>query len=197
MADTTLTLDRFELLMSRLDQLDLIQKRLEQLEDYLAEQHRRAEELEELKQELVPIANQMIKVAMDELAEIGNEFKAEDLFYLLKRLLRDTPLLLQALDLLEALTSLGEELNMLMKPVFNTTVKELDRLEQQGYFAVPGKVWRALTAEVAPEQTTFFALLKALRDPQVRIGIARVLHLLKVLGEMPQNSNEHQNLKGE
>ncbi|MCX8061307.1 MAG: DUF1641 domain-containing protein, partial [Anaerolineales bacterium] len=118
------------------------------------------------------------------------------LFYLLKRLLRDTHLLLQALDLLEALMSLGEELNMLMKPVFNTTVKELDRLERKGYFAVPGKAWHALTSEVTPDQATFTALLKTLRDPQVRAGLARVLNLLKVLGEMPQNSNNHHNQKG-
>lgn len=196
MADTTLTLDQFELLMRRFDQLDAIQQRLDQIEDHLAEQRRRAEELEELKQDLIPIGNQMIKVAIDELAEIGSEFKAEDLFYLVKRLLRDTHLLLQALDLLEALMSLGEELNMLMKPVFNTTVKELDRLERKGYFAVPGKAWQALTAEIPPEQATFTALLKTLRDPQVRAGLARVLNLLKVLGEIPQNSNNHLDQKG-
>jgi len=207
MADTTLTLDQFQILMQRFDQLDAIQQRLmqldaiqqrlDQIEDHLAEERRRAEEFEELKQDLIPIGNQMIKVAIDELAEIGSEFKAEDLFYLLKRLLRDIHLLLQALDLLEALMSLGEELNMLMKPVFNTTVNKLDSLERQGYFAIPGKAWQALTAEIPPEQTTLLALLKSLQNPQVRAGLARLTNLLKVLGELPQNSNHHQNQKGE
>ncbi len=207
MADTTLTLDQFQILLQRFDQLDAIQQRLiqldaiqqrlDQIEDHLAEERRCAEELEELKQDLIPIGNQMIKVAIDELAEIGSEFKAEDLFYLLKRLLRDTHLLLQALDLLEALMSLGEELNMLMKPVFNTTVNKLDQLERQGYFAIPGKAWQALTAEIPPEHTTLFALLKSLQNPQVRIGLARLTNLLKVLGELPQNSNHHPNQKGE
>ena len=46
--------------------------------------------MDELRRDLMPIANQMIKLTIDELAEIGSEFQAEDLLFLLKRLLRDT-----------------------------------------------------------------------------------------------------------
>ncbi len=171
------------------EQFDLLMQRLDQIETHLAEQRRRAEELEELKRDLIPIGNQVIKRLTNELAGIGSEFKAEDLFYLLKRLLRDTHLLLKALDLLEALIGLGEETTRLMRPIFHTTVTELDRLERQGYFAMAGKAWQTLTGEIPPEQTGFLALLKALRDPRVRAGLARLLSLLKLLGEVPANSN--------
>jgi uncharacterized protein YjgD (DUF1641 family) len=131
MTEITLTQEQFELLMARLDRI----------EDHLAEQRRRADELEELKRDLIPIGNQMIKLTIDELAEIGTEFKVEDLFFLLKRLLRDTHLLLKALDQLEALMGLGEEIERLMKPMFNTAVEELDRLERAGYFNFAREGW--------------------------------------------------------
>ncbi len=131
MSEATITQEQFALLMERLDRI----------EGHLAEQRRRADELEELKRDLIPIGNDMFKLAIDELAEIGTEFKAEDLFFLLKRLLRDTHLLLQALDQLESMMGLGEEMNRLMRPMFNTVVEELDRLEREGYFAFAREGW--------------------------------------------------------
>ncbi|RME07623.1 MAG: DUF1641 domain-containing protein, partial [Anaerolineae bacterium] len=86
--------------------------------------------------------NQMIKLSIDELAEIGSEFKVEDLLFLFKRLLRDTHLLLRGLDLLESLMELSEELNTLSKPMFNQAVENLDRLEREGYFAFARAGWR-------------------------------------------------------
>lgn len=134
MSDTPITQEQFALLMARLDRI----------EEHLAEQRRRAEAFDELKRDLIPIGNQMVKISIDELAEIGSEFQAEDLFYLLKRLLRDTHLLVTALDQLESLMGLGEEVNRLMHPIFNTTVEELDRLERQGYFAFAREGWRII-----------------------------------------------------
>ncbi len=131
MSEATITQEQFTLLMERLDRI----------EEHLAEQRRRADELEELKRDLIPIGNQMFKLAIDELAEIGSEFTAEDLFFLIKRLLRDTHLLLQALDQLESLMGLGEEMNRLMRPMFNTAVEELDRLEREGYFTFAREGW--------------------------------------------------------
>ncbi|MEJ5239875.1 MAG: DUF1641 domain-containing protein [Anaerolineales bacterium] len=167
------------------EQFNLLLERLDRIEAHLAEQRRRTEELEELKRDLIPIANQMVHLTIDELAEIGSEFRVEDLFFLLKRLLRDTYLLLDALDQLESLMGLSEEIKRLMKPMFNTLVEELDRLERRGYFAMLGKSWQVLTAPVPEEQTSLFALLKVMGDPQTRKGLARALSLLKLLGEVP------------
>jgi hypothetical protein len=64
-------------------------------------QSRRQEELQELQRDLIPVANHMIKLSIDELAEIGTEFQAEDLWFLLKRFLRDTSLLVEGLNRLE------------------------------------------------------------------------------------------------
>ena len=41
----------------------------------------------------IPVVNHMVKLSIDELAEIGTDFQLEDLTFLLKRVLRDTRLL--------------------------------------------------------------------------------------------------------
>jgi hypothetical protein len=100
--------------------------------DYLvaqAEAQRRfQDEMEELKNDVVPIANHMIKLTIDELAEVGSEFQVEDLLFLLKRLLRDTDLIVNGLDRLESMADLFDETQLLSKQVFNQVVVALDRM---------------------------------------------------------------------
>jgi len=151
------------LLYQKIDQLTAIveaqQQRLDVLEtgpngnallleklDYLVQQAeaqgRSREEMNELKRDLLPIGNQLIKLTIDELAEIGSEFQAEDLLYLIKRLLRDTQLLTQMLDQLEAAAGLLDETSRMGKQVFNQSVAALDQMERQGYFAFARGGWR-------------------------------------------------------
>lgn len=114
--------------------------------DYLvaqAEAQRRfQDEMEELKRDVVPIANHMIKLTIDELAEVGSEFQAEDLLFMLKRLLRDTHLIVDGLDRLESMAELFDETQRLSKQVFNQAVGALDRMEQDGYFTFARGGWR-------------------------------------------------------
>jgi len=114
--------------------------------DYLTQQYeerlRRQDELNELKQDLVPIANHMIKLSIDELAEIGTDFQAEDLLFLIKRLLRDTHLLVGLLDRLESVVELADETSRIGQQVFNQAVYSLDRLEREGYFTFAQGGWR-------------------------------------------------------
>ncbi len=227
MTDAPITQEQFVQLMTRLDRI----------EDHLGEQRRRQEELDELKSDLIPIANQMVKLSIDELAEIGYEFRLEDLLFLLKRLLRDTHLLLKGLDQLESMMDLGEELNRLSKPMFNQAVEELDRLEREGYFAFAREGWRIVERVVsefeeddvraladnvvtilktvrnmtqpeimalanqsveairetpaADENVSAWKLLKEMGSPQVRKGMARMLNLLKALGEQPSTPSSN------
>jgi uncharacterized protein YjgD (DUF1641 family) len=121
--------------------------------DYLVQQAeaqcRSREEMNELKRDLLPIGNQLIKLTIDELAEIGSEFQAEDLLYLVKRLLRDTPLLTQMLDQLEAAAGLLDETSQIGKQVFNQSVAALDQMERQGYFAFARGGWRVFERVVS------------------------------------------------
>ena len=184
----------------------LVLERLERIERHLAEQRRRQEEFDELKRDLIPIGNQMVKISIDELAEIGSDFRVEDLFFLLKRLLRDLNLVLNMLDQLESAMGLAEEVSRLSKPMFNTVVQELDRLERAGFFTLLQAAWQAtqrvaadfsaedvdgfaeeaagllMALKTSPESTpSLWQLTRQARDPQVRRGLARALGLLRAL----------------
>jgi uncharacterized protein YjgD (DUF1641 family) len=154
--DVALLHEKIDLLTSQLEmqntRLSMIETQgngnglmLEKL-DYLTQQYeerlRRQDELNELKQDLVPIANHMIKLSIDELAEIGTDFQAEDLLFLIKRLLRDTHLLVGLLDRLESVVELADETSRIGQQVFNQAVYSLDRLEREGYFTFAQGGWR-------------------------------------------------------
>ena len=200
--------------------------------DQMELQDKRAQALDELKDDIVPIANHLIKLSINELAEIGNEFQTEDLLFLLKRLLRDTHLLMNMLDRLEAVMGLADEAQLMGRGVFNQTVETLDKMERQGYFefarggiqimeriidefgeedikALGDNIVTILTtvrnmtqpeilalannavgvmSEVPAdtEPLSILALLKELNDPKVRLGLTRMVSMVKVLADHPQ-----------
>lgn len=209
--------------------------KLNYLIDQFELQRKHQEELNELKVDLIPVANHMIKLSIDELADIGNEFQAEDLLFLVKRLLRDTHLLVSLLDRLEAGVDLIEETQQIGQGVFNQAVITLDRLERSGYFNFAREGWKvvdrivtefseediqalgenivtiintvknltqpeimsltnnALKAfqeePVTDKNISMLALLRDLSDSQVRRGLARLLNLVKVIADQPENQN--------
>ena len=121
---------------------DLMMEKLEYITRAYDEQRQRQEEFNELKNDLIPVANHMIKLSIDELAEIGTDFQAEDLLFLLKRLLRDTHLLVGLLNSLESTMELVDETSRIGQQVFNQAVMSLDRLEREGYFTFAQSGWR-------------------------------------------------------
>lgn len=135
---------RLETIESQGNGNGLMLEKLEYLTQQYEEQVKRQEELNELKQDLIPIANHIIKLSIDELAEIGSEFQAEDLLFLLKRLLRDTHLLVDMLDRLESVVELVDETKRLVQPVFNQAVLALDQYERDGYFTFAQSGWRMM-----------------------------------------------------
>ena len=98
------------------DELAHLHKKIDFISDQMELQAKRAQAMDELKDDVIPIANHLIKLSINELAEIGNEFQSEDLLFLLKRLLRDTHLLLDMLDRLEAVMGLVPGLAAVNKP---------------------------------------------------------------------------------
>jgi uncharacterized protein YjgD (DUF1641 family) len=124
--------------------LALLHQKIDYLTEQLEAQKQRQQELDALKNDLIPIANHMIKLSIDELAEIGRDFQLEDLLFLLKRLLRNTHSLIDLLDRLESTTDLIDDANYLGKEVFASTVEMLDKLEREGYFAFLQETWKIL-----------------------------------------------------
>jgi uncharacterized protein YjgD (DUF1641 family) len=116
---------------------------------HFEDQKRRQQELDELKNDVLPIANHMVNLTIDELAEIGTEFTMEDILFLMKRGLRNTCTWVKLMDMLEAGMGLSQELGMIGQGVFSDVVELLDRLERQGYFAFMREGWGVLEKIVA------------------------------------------------
>ena len=117
------------------EKVDQLTTQVALLTDHAEIEQRRHRDLDELKDDLIPIGNQLIQLTIDELAEIGTEFEMEDLIFLLKRVLRNTQLILAMMDRFEALMGIADEVDLLGKQVFSTSVEALDRLEREGFFA--------------------------------------------------------------
>jgi len=135
----TATIDAQQL---RLDELENsangaagLHAKLDTILEQIQDQRQRQEELAELRGDLTPIVNHMIKLSIDELAEVGSDFQLEDLLNLVKRLLRDTQLIAGLLDRLESTVELADEVQRVGKQAFNQAIVSLDHLEQDGYFA--------------------------------------------------------------
>lgn len=184
--------------------LALLHKKLDYLTAQLESQRKQQEGMDELMRDAIPVVNHMIKLSIDELAEVGNDFELGDLLFLLKRLLRDTRLLVGLLDQVESLAELAEEGQVMGKRAFHQLTVELDRLEREGYFDFARAGWKVVGQAVKeipaqdleaaggrlvealkpppPGNVTLLALLRALSDPAVRRGMYRALNLLKAIG---------------
>jgi len=186
------------------EDLVLLHKKLDYLTEQFEAQRRRQDEMNELMHDAVPVVNHMVKLSIDELAEVGNDFELGDLLFLLKRVLRDTRLLVGLLDQVESIAELAEEGQVMGKRIFHQVTVELDRLEREGYFDFARAGWRvadrmvhefdakdvdaigdrlvkALKTE-PPENISLPALLREMNDPKVKRGLYRALSLLKAIG---------------
>jgi uncharacterized protein YjgD (DUF1641 family) len=211
---------------------ELLLSKLEGIAQQLEAQRQAQESWKELQQDLVPVANHMIRLSIDELADIGSDFQAEDLLFLVKRLLRDSRLLGELLGRLEAMVELVDDLQVVGNQAFRQAITTMDRMEHDGYFAFARGGWRiaeqivsefseedvkalgdnivailntvknltqpemmALTNRalgaiqepaVSDAPVSTLALLRELRDPKTRAGMARLINLLKALAEKPE-----------
>jgi uncharacterized protein YjgD (DUF1641 family) len=121
--------------------LATLHQKIDWISAQLEAQQRQQQELQELQQDMLPIVNHMIKLSIDELAEIGNDFQLEDLLFLLKRVLRNTRLIRRLMDMVEGTAGLIDELQPIGMQAFSTSVETLDRLEREGYFAFAQEGW--------------------------------------------------------
>ncbi len=177
--------------------IDLLTTQVGYLTEQLEEQRKRQRELVELKQDMVPIVNHMIKLSIDELAEIGNDFQAEDLLYLLKRMLRNTNNLVLLLERLEGLMGMADETKLLGRQVFNQTVEALDEMEQKGYFAFArgmGYVTERIISEFGEEDVqalgdnivTILTTVRNMTQPEV-LGLAN--NMVGAMHEEPEEKD--------
>ncbi len=215
--------------------------KLDAILEHVANQRQRQEEWQELQNDVVPIANHLIKLTIDELAEIGNEFQLEDLLFLIKRLLRDTQLLTELVGRLEGAVELADDVQTIGNQAFHQAIVALDHMERQGYFAFARGGWRILDKIVAefgeedvnalgdnivlilntikemtqpeimgfvhntllvaegeldkPVDISYTGILRQMRDPAVRRGLALTMRVLHVVGSQAAGNGNAEEIK--
>ncbi len=194
--------------------LALINEKVDQLAlqiAYLTEQaeaqQRRVREFDELKADLIPIGNQLIHLTINELEEIGSDFELEDLLYLLKRVLRNTHLILSMMDRFESLMGIADEVELLGKQVFSSAVEALDQLEQTGLFTQAGDLFNTLAKEntlsdlnkmlkafhqegkEAASAPSLVSLAREANRPETRRAFSRLVKILQALGDGTQDDH--------
>lgn len=126
------------------DQLAEINRKLDLLTEQVSYLYRRTAAIEELKDELMPVARDAMGALSEELVTLEHEFNSEEVVYLLRKLLRNTPRFIRLLDRLESIDGLVTEIEPLSKEVVRTVVDELEGVEQRGHFRVLKGALRAL-----------------------------------------------------
>jgi len=106
---------------------------------FLAEEarfeRRRRQEWDELKNDLMPVANEVYQLSVGQLDEIESYVQLEDMIRVTKRLVRNTRNIEQMLDQLESLSDLTREFGPLSDGIFLTVMTRLDEMERKGYFS--------------------------------------------------------------
>lgn len=203
--------------------LQALHSKLDYLTEQIEAQRQRQQVIDDLLQDLAPVADSAFNIAVDELDDLSGEVELNDVLLLFKRLLRDVRLFNTLLGNLESLAELADEMQHLSTPAFAQLTTQLDRLERKGYFSfsaeavqvldrivsefdaedvralgdnvvtiletvrnmtqpeVMGLVNQAVAGLETPVNTDIstWQLLRELRDPEVRQGMARLLHMVK------------------
>ena len=194
MSETTITQEQVAQLLDR----------LARIEAQLGDLHEWQTSLRDLTNDVMTFSLDLLHLASDELEAVGNPHLSEDLAEVVRRLLRDLPLVLRLLDYLESVMDLAAEVSLLSKPVMDALSAQLARLEQEGMLEAGMEAAQTLAEAVQPEDVkalakdgaavlealrqrpekapSLFALLGEMFSPEARRGLARALGLLKALG---------------
>ena len=115
---------------------ELILSKLENLEAQIAPLVKTARDMNELKEDIVPLTGTAVNVFIEELQEIEAGFQLEDLLYLLKESARNIRNFSFAIKQMANIIDFIDDLEPLMKSAVPQIIEYLDDLEQRGVFRV-------------------------------------------------------------
>ncbi len=114
--------------------IDKLATQVEFLTEQAQHQKQRQQEWAELKDDLIPIFNDIFHLSIQQLEEVEQHVQIEDALRLFKRLLRNTRNLERMLDQLESSIELWRDMRPLSQAAFMAVMNRLEEMEQKGYF---------------------------------------------------------------
>ena len=115
---------------------ELILQRLDSIEAKLEPIVKSRAAMEELKEDLIPLSNNAVKMLMDELQEIETGFTLEDLTYLAKMTARSVQNFVWALKMMNNMIEFAGDIEPLLRSAVPQIIQHLDTLEQRGVFRI-------------------------------------------------------------
>ncbi len=168
---------------------ELIMQRLDSIESKLSPLADSIKSMNELKEDITPLANNAVQLLIKELEDVESGFQLEDLIEMFKQILRSVRNITYSLKQLENIIDFVTTLEPLLRSSVPQIISYLDDLEQKGVFRIINATLgvRAKIAEAySPEDidkigdglVALLGLAKKITDPQA-------LEFLEKVAEVP------------
>ena len=153
-------------------------------------QQRRRQEFVELKDDLIPIGNDLFRLSVEQLDEMESYVQLEDILRLFKRMMRNTRNMEIMLDQLESMTSLWQDLNPLTQDAFMALMNRLNEMEQKGYFEfarggmqIVDKIVTEFTEDdvqqLGDNVVLILQTVKEMTQPEVMTMMSNTIHVMQ------------------
>ena len=159
-------------------QLQEINEKLNIITAQMEQQQKRQRELDELKEDLTLIGKDFYQAAVVELDEVAEHFDAADMFYLMKKVLRNTRNMIKVMDQMESVFDLARDVAPLTKEMVDHWMEIMETLDKKGYFEFAGEIFKIVDTVVTsftPEDvrmlreniTSILLTIKNLTQPEM------------------------------
>ncbi len=191
------------------EKLDVLSVQVSYLIEQAQETARRQRERSEFMHDAMPILDDAVGLATEQLAEIQEYIDLTDILRLFKRMLRNGRNLDRTFDEFEGFMDLDAKAGPSANEVLETVTDSLETAEQRGYFALAKGGARAVdrvASSLSPqdldcladnavvvlaafqgmcrpvESASLRSLVRQMRDPDGRRGLAVVMRMLRAIG---------------
>jgi len=181
-----------ELILKRLEnietQLAPLVKTTNDIEIQIAPLIKTTDKLNELREDMIPLGNQAVQLLINELQDIEAGFELDDLFHLVKQILRSTRSMVFALKQMVGLVEFIKDMEPLLKHAVPQIINYLDDLEQRGVLRIINAmmgVRAKVAAEYSPEDVdkigdgmvSLLGLAKSLTDPKILTFLQKTVEI--------------------
>jgi len=174
------------------EQINAINNKLDIILEEIELQKRHRREIEDLKDDLTRVGNDLYKTAVVELEEVHDYFSTDDILHLGKKLLRNVNTISRVIEQMESIKDFFQDASPLSRESFIDIMDKLDEFDKKGYFAfikelgnVADKVVSSFSVEdvknLGDNIVTILNTIKALTQPDMLHSINNAVYVYKNL----------------
>lgn len=115
-------------------QIDALNAKLDVILEEIDHQRRHRREMEDLKEDLMRVGQDLYKTAVEELEEMHDEVSTGDIAYLAKKLLRNVNNITRAFEQFESVRGFVEDFAPVSRQLSLDLMRQLDMADRKGYF---------------------------------------------------------------